>query len=648
MENAGMPKGEGTPFRIVLDPGHGGEAPGTRGPSGTLEKDVNLEVARILAQRLRSRGLHVVLTREEDRFLSLDDRVAVDGDLWISIHHNATASGPPPVHRGEFYIPLDRLHPSWELAREMIRAFRDPRWPAPPHPEPLPATYRVLRPERVSLLSEACYLTHPEGERLFREGEGARLEAELLEKGIVAFLERAGGRVPRVLHAERHGDRWVFLLDGKVDPDSLDVRLGGRPLSAVWVDSRRVEVRIPQNWPGGRWELFLQFFTPGGVPSLPYRTTITLSRPIQSFHVSAYPLAYRVPSYVVLRVLDAFGNPAPPGLKAQVRLRDGEILAGDTHTRGGGEIHLVVHLPRGNGVLEVDLPGFTGVGQLTYQERRHYQYGRVVDGRTGEPLTEARLRLHGKTYTVFPEGWFFLPGRGDISVEAPGYRPKRVSGVSGEVIALEPLLDGVWHRKLWVEGPSRARTLVHWIRKAGGRVRIPEEGTSEVDRVFSQNAFRPDWSLIIEEGDPFVGYFPGVPPERSEEPARQLAHTLNRMGYGVKVRAISFYRLIQYTGPRVVLAHPSLDPPFLHALFAALTHLLGGPPPWRRVVRVLREGRGVEGVRIWGVGYPAWTLSGVEGLAHLWLPEPDLPVRADVDGVVIEELDGAAQGEVTR
>lgn len=75
---------------IVLDPGHGGDAdPGARGPEGTLEKTVTLNLARILAAELQ-RDYRVVLTRTDDYQVSLGNRTAtannLKADLFISIH----------------------------------------------------------------------------------------------------------------------------------------------------------------------------------------------------------------------------------------------------------------------------------------------------------------------------------------------------------------------------------------------------------------------------------------------------------------------------------------------------------------------------------------------------------------------------------
>jgi N-acetylmuramoyl-L-alanine amidase len=79
---------------VVVDPGHGGRDPGAIGHGGLKEKDVNLAIAQLLAKELRSRDFKVVLTRDEDRTLSLEERTAraesAGGDVFISIHANAS------------------------------------------------------------------------------------------------------------------------------------------------------------------------------------------------------------------------------------------------------------------------------------------------------------------------------------------------------------------------------------------------------------------------------------------------------------------------------------------------------------------------------------------------------------------------------
>lgn len=80
---------------IVIDPGHGGVETGAIGPTGLREKEVALDLARRLQRRLqRDHNLTVVLTRDEDRLIGLDERTAIANynraDLFLSIHLNAS------------------------------------------------------------------------------------------------------------------------------------------------------------------------------------------------------------------------------------------------------------------------------------------------------------------------------------------------------------------------------------------------------------------------------------------------------------------------------------------------------------------------------------------------------------------------------
>ncbi len=79
---------------IVIDPGHGGKDVGAIGPDGTMEKDLTLAVSRKLAAALGAKtGARIVLTREDDSVVSLDQRTAIanqyKADLFLSVHMNA-------------------------------------------------------------------------------------------------------------------------------------------------------------------------------------------------------------------------------------------------------------------------------------------------------------------------------------------------------------------------------------------------------------------------------------------------------------------------------------------------------------------------------------------------------------------------------
>jgi N-acetylmuramoyl-L-alanine amidase len=81
---------------IAIDPGHGGKDPGAVSARGLKEKTVNLIIANILKRKLEAKGYNVIMTRNRDFFISLEERTEVvrryNADLFISIHANANRS----------------------------------------------------------------------------------------------------------------------------------------------------------------------------------------------------------------------------------------------------------------------------------------------------------------------------------------------------------------------------------------------------------------------------------------------------------------------------------------------------------------------------------------------------------------------------
>ena len=81
---------------VVLDAGHGAQDPGAQGRSGVKEKDLVLDIALRTRAHLQAAGVRVVLTRETDRFWTLEDRPYLaargGGDVFVSIHLNSAAS----------------------------------------------------------------------------------------------------------------------------------------------------------------------------------------------------------------------------------------------------------------------------------------------------------------------------------------------------------------------------------------------------------------------------------------------------------------------------------------------------------------------------------------------------------------------------
>ena len=128
----GSPIARGRPI-VVIDAGHGGRDPGATSVSGQLrEKDLTLTIAQVLRDELVKRGrVRVAMTRNDDRYLTLDDRAAVarrlNAAMFVSIHID---SAPNPLARGASVYSLSDVASDEEAARlaarENANATRDP------------------------------------------------------------------------------------------------------------------------------------------------------------------------------------------------------------------------------------------------------------------------------------------------------------------------------------------------------------------------------------------------------------------------------------------------------------------------------------------------------------------------------------------
>jgi N-acetylmuramoyl-L-alanine amidase len=106
---------------VVIDPGHGGKDNGKSGANGILEKDVNLVIAEVTRDLLKQElGVEVILTREDDRLLSLTRRTEIaneaNGDLFISIHCNSWFSSEAGGFEAYFLSPA---RTDWDRAVAM-------------------------------------------------------------------------------------------------------------------------------------------------------------------------------------------------------------------------------------------------------------------------------------------------------------------------------------------------------------------------------------------------------------------------------------------------------------------------------------------------------------------------------------------------
>jgi len=131
---------------VVVDPGHGGRDPGAIGISGLREEEVTLELARELRRRLEDRGFRVLMTRDGDETVSLEERTAraegAGADVFVSLHANASR------RRGAWGIETYILDASHERHALQVAARE-----SGVRPDQLDALQRAMAELRVGELS---------------------------------------------------------------------------------------------------------------------------------------------------------------------------------------------------------------------------------------------------------------------------------------------------------------------------------------------------------------------------------------------------------------------------------------------------------------------------------------------------------------
>jgi N-acetylmuramoyl-L-alanine amidase len=182
---------------VVVDAGHGGIDPGAVGPSGVLEKDVNLAISKKLALILSQAGAVVIMTREDDTCYSqrkredLNARIALaeknQADIFLSIQGNAIQSSRWTGAQ-TFYHPKSK--PSKELAvaiqDELGRILKNTKRKARPHTE----AYILKQLNCPTVVVEVGFMSNPVEERLLNDSFYQNKVAWSVYAGVVKYFSK--------------------------------------------------------------------------------------------------------------------------------------------------------------------------------------------------------------------------------------------------------------------------------------------------------------------------------------------------------------------------------------------------------------------------------------------------------------------------
>lgn len=207
---------------VVLDPGHGGKDPGTRGPTGLTESEINLEVAVAVSQILKQEGFSTFLTRSGDHYISLNERIAL-GDAanaaaFISIHHNAPKAAASKTPGTEVFAQsgdsesarlAGLLHQEvFDVLKTIDGVQWTSRWDAGAlrvvNSEGKDAYSLVRKPETTNALIEIAYLASPSEGTFMAGDEYVPLVASPLAKAIRTFLTTNQDGTPLLERARIH------------------------------------------------------------------------------------------------------------------------------------------------------------------------------------------------------------------------------------------------------------------------------------------------------------------------------------------------------------------------------------------------------------------------------------------------------------
>ena len=195
---------------IIVDAGHGGFDGGAVGVRGTIEKNINLDIALKLRDMLEEAGYTVVMTRETDTATNDNDNTSTrskkvsdmrnrlnltklyPGSTLVSIHQNKL-EGSSSVHGGQIFYSPNR-ESSKALAEHIQQEFNEAIQPEKPREVVKTGKnlYLFYHAQNTAVLCECGFLSNPQEEALLNTDEYQTKIAYTIYRGILLYREDAG------------------------------------------------------------------------------------------------------------------------------------------------------------------------------------------------------------------------------------------------------------------------------------------------------------------------------------------------------------------------------------------------------------------------------------------------------------------------
>jgi len=496
-------------MKICLDPGHGGDVAlkgYKRGPSEVREAVMDLKVANYLKGFLEKAGAQVILTRDKDVDVTLEERCRIANeakvDLFLSIHHNAIGNPKINYTTTWFHADPDYQPANLDFARYIQQGVADALRLPQVNANPLKSDYLmypgsgfgVLRPLKVvGCLCEASFFTNPYEEYrlskdwyLKREAYGHFLGiARYVWAGIPkAYLTEPAADTPipsKIPVIKLKADTGFYSRKGWaadkpwIFSDSVIVKLDGKKIPSSFDSTTGIittEVKEPLL--AGEHIVIGGFRNYNGNYSHPIEQKFIIDPPVDKLVLTVSP--DKIPpdknalARIMIEAIDKDGLPVLDGTVVEMLSTAGDFENPSLKTKNGKAIAYLSAPEKTEKVKIVARSkekfgeGYTTIAEI---KDKAFLYGIVNDAISNQPIQDAKgtLNIAGieENYVTEQDGRFVsqvgYKGKGTLTYMKKGYYDaKEIVELEGNkatksVAKLYPVFDGALSNKIIIVDP---------------------------------------------------------------------------------------------------------------------------------------------------------------------------------------------------
>lgn len=560
---------------IMLNPGHGGGESGAVGPTGLVERDINIKVAVYLRDMLEQAGATVIMTHTDNRDLDGTDhysgtrdrynRLAVgrenNADILLFIHHNSSVN--TKAEQIEVYYMPKYFGPSKELAEYVAQGME-----ATMGYKAISTTMSqtVLNHATLpTIIGEGSYICNPKVEEWLRNDENLKKEAEGYFIGVQKFFEvgmpTATAITPdanQKLTQETPIILAKIATDGTspINPTMVQVRIDNQVIPGEFdATTGMVKAKVTKPLSNGLHRLLVLGRNTAGIAAVPVDIPFYVDEKPASIVLDAFPTYVAGDKDTAVkvsgRILDHNGQPVMDGNQVYFDIEgEGYMDQPWVFTQDGYFVNYVhptadpeiagIRIRAGDRMKEV---------VVSFGSDDAYLFGILRNSLTGQLLKDVQVVLTDAKGTVLKtktdhDGVYYFnevkAGEYKLVINQIGYenmnQTVKLSDKSSMSLNLQvaPVAGGVLMNKkivinTAVEGSVSSaepvlNTLKARLEKAGATVLTVTSGTDDVSTIKAINKLTGDFliSLKMTNGDGgTVYYYPKS--EKYENMAKKLA-----------------------------------------------------------------------------------------------------------------------------